>query len=121
VKEHAAIVLEPSKAYLVETRLAPLALREGIESIEVLVERLRNTHFGPLHAKVVDAVTTSETSFFRDFHPFEARRKILGRIRQALQPDGYLFLGATETTLHADDAFERVAVERSWAYRLRRS
>ena len=37
------------------------------------------------------------------------------------EPDGYLFLGATETTLHADDAFERVAVERSWAYRLRRS
>ena len=65
--------------------------------------------------------TIRETSFFWDFHPFEARRKILGRIRQALKTDGYLFLGATETTLHADDAFERVAVERSWAYRLRRS
>jgi chemotaxis protein methyltransferase CheR len=40
----------------------------------------------------------------------ESRRQILGRIRQLLQPDGYLFLGATETTLNTDDAFERVAV-----------
>jgi len=71
-----------------------------------------------MRALVVDA---RETSFFRNLHPFEALRKILGRIRQALEPDGYLFLGATETTLPADDAFERVAVERSWAYCLRRS
>lgn len=33
---------------------------------------------------------------------------ILARVRQVLAPDGYLVLGAAETTLNVDDAFERV-------------
>jgi chemotaxis protein methyltransferase CheR len=258
VRESAAIVLEPGKIHGVAMRLLPLAQREGLGSIALLIEALRTTPFGALHAKVVDAMTTNETSFFRDLHPFEAlrkvilpnlirarsmerklniwcgasssgqeaytvamvlrehfpelrawtiglvatdiseemvararegrfsqlevnrglpapllvkyfakrgaewqledevrrmvdfrplnlvkawppmppldlvflrnvmlyfdleaRRQILGRIRGLLQPDGYLFLGTEETTLNADDAFERVAVEQSWAYRLR--
>lgn len=260
VKRHAAIVIEPSHAYRVETRLIPVAHRAGFPDVPSLAARLRHTPFGPLHAKVVDALTTTETAFFRDLHPFEAlrttvlpdlirrrsvekklsvwccgsssgqepysiamllcehfaylrdwtvsliatdlsedaldraregrftqlevnrglpapmlvryftqdgaewqirdevrrlveframnlvspwpplppldvvflrnvmtyfdleaRREILRRVRGVLQADGTLFLGAAETTLHVDDAFERVAVERSWAYRLRRS
>lgn len=257
-KEQAAIVLDARGCHRIEERLAPLLQREGIESVAELVGILRATPSGVLHARVVDALTTNETSFFRDLHPFEAlrqvvvpelirrrreqrslslwcgasssgqepyaiamllrehfpqlrgwavsllatdlseemleraragrfsqlevnrglparllvryfsveagewrvkdelrrmiefrelnlvkpwpemppldvvflrnvmtyfdlptRREILGRVRRQLQPDGYLFLGAAETTLNADDAFERVTVERSWAYRLR--
>ena len=47
----------------------------------------------------------------------EAKKKILGGIRQALRPDGYLFLGAAETTMNLDDGFERMAFERSGCYR----
>lgn len=258
VKEHAAIVLEPGKVYLVETRLVPLARREGFGDLEELVECLRATPFGPLHARVVDAMTTNETAFFRDLHPFEAlrtrvlpelvrrragekrlriwcaasssgqepytvamtlrehfadlegwqvsllatdlseemvararegrftqlevnrglpasllvkyftkvgaewelrdelrsmvefralnlvkpwpelppvdviflrnvmiyfdletRREVLAKIRRVLRPDGTLFLGAAETTLHADASFERVPLDRSWGYRQR--
>lgn len=84
VRSRAAIVLEPGKEYLVESRLGPLARAEGLKSIDELVERLRSMPDGTLSAKVVEAMTTNETSFFRDVHPFEAlRTQILPEILRA--------------------------------------
>jgi chemotaxis protein methyltransferase CheR len=74
VREQAAIVLEPGKEYLVESRLLTLARKESIPTIEELVGRLRSDSRNGLHRKVVDAMTTNETSFFRDIHPFDALR-----------------------------------------------
>jgi chemotaxis protein methyltransferase CheR len=45
------------------------------------------------------------------------KRAILRRVRQSLRPDGWLFLGAAETTLGVDDSWDRVVVGRSSAYR----
>lgn len=74
-RQNAAIVIEAGKEYLVETRLEPLARQEGFGSLEALITQVRlHKGFGPLHAKIVDALTTNETFFFRDFHPFEAMR-----------------------------------------------
>lgn len=258
VRRGSAIVLEATKEYLVEARLGPLARKEGLGSLAELVARLRAEQNGPLQRKVIDAMTTNETLFFRDVHPFEALRKtvlpeliaargpsrhlriwsaacstgqepytiamtlresfpelaawkldifatdlsgevlakaragtygqievnrglpaklmikyftkqgvdwqvnedlrkmvdfremnlaetwpmmqpydvvflrnvliyfdvetkksILGRVRRLLRPDGYLFLGAAETTMNLDDGFERVQIEKSGAYRVR--
>lgn len=258
VRRGSAIVLEPTKEYLVEARLGPLARKEGLGSLADLVAQLRRESQGALHRKVIDAMTTNETLFFRDVHPFEALRKtvlpeliaarettrhlrvwsaacstgqepytiamtmrehfpdlmrwrldifatdlssevlakaragaygqiemnrglpaklmvkyftkqgvdwelnedirkmvefremnlaeswpamqpydvvflrnvliyfdvetkksILRRVRQLLRPDGYLFLGAAETTMNLDDGFVRVQIEKSGAYRLR--
>jgi chemotaxis protein methyltransferase CheR len=47
------------------------------------------------------------------------KKIILGKIRQILKPDGYLFLGAAETTLNLDDAFQRMDIKQSGCYRLR--
>ncbi|MBE9039450.1 protein-glutamate O-methyltransferase CheR, partial [Oscillatoriales cyanobacterium LEGE 11467] len=47
------------------------------------------------------------------------RRNILTRVRQILKPDGYLFLGVTETPFGADRAFESVKFDRAIGYRLR--
>ncbi len=69
----AALVLEPGKGYLVESRLAPIARAEGC-SISELIARLRLLPHGPLHDRVVQAMTTNETSWFRDRHPFDALR-----------------------------------------------
>jgi chemotaxis protein methyltransferase CheR len=259
IHRRAALVLEEEKAYLIESRLANLARREGFPSAADLVVQLRANRVSSLAQKVVQAMTTNETSFFRDAHPFEALRKhvlpdlirrragtrrlhiwcaatstgqepysvamllrehfadlvgwavritatdlstdalararegrysqleikrglpvsflvkyftrqgtawqlkdevrrmvdflplnlieawpamprtdivlmrnvliyfdvetkkqILNRVRQLLQPDGYMFLGAAETTLNLDDHFERSEFERSGCYRLRR-
>ena len=258
VRQRSAIVLEPGKEYLVESRLIPVAREAGDASISQLVQRMRSQPQGRITERVIEAMTTNETSFFRDHHPFEAlrnrvlpelvkarqaerslsvwcgasssgqepytlamvlqeglaghpdwktsllatdiseemlartragrysqlevnrglpvqmlvrhfdkvgtewqvkpalramvatravnlavplpalgrfdvvflrnvliyfdthtKRAVLGRVRQLLRPDGYLFLGGAETTLGIDDAFERVVLDRATAFRLR--
>ncbi|MCC8987351.1 MAG: protein-glutamate O-methyltransferase CheR [Candidatus Contendobacter sp.] len=74
VRRHSAIVLEPDKAYLIETRLAPLAQQTGFASLQELIAALRNNTVQGLLGRVVEAITTHETSFFRDLHPFETLR-----------------------------------------------
>ncbi len=72
VYRRAAIVLDDGKEYLVESRLQPLARRLAEGSIPKLVRRLRDEPLNAIHNEVVEAMTTNETSFFRDRHPFEA-------------------------------------------------
>lgn len=66
VRERSAIVIDASKDYLIESRLVPVARKNGLGSLEELVQRLRRDRTGPLHDLVVDAMTTNETTFFRD-------------------------------------------------------
>ena len=47
------------------------------------------------------------------------KTRVLGRIRSVLRPDGYLFLGAAETVMKVDDAFENGPMDRSGCFRLR--
>ncbi len=77
IYEQSAIVLEPGKEYLVEARLQPLAQKEGLSTIQELVAKMRQDKSNGLQQKVVDAMTTNETSFFRDIHPFETFKKII--------------------------------------------
>lgn len=77
VFEHSAIVLEDGKEYLVESRIGPVAKTEGFDTIEQLVEALYKNSNNGLQYKVVDALTTNETSFFRDIHPFETLKAVV--------------------------------------------
>jgi chemotaxis protein methyltransferase CheR len=72
VHEGAAIVLEDGKEYLVESRLLPVARQRGLHSVAELVQRLRQDPAGEIRTVVVEALTTNETSFFRDGRPFQA-------------------------------------------------
>jgi chemotaxis protein methyltransferase CheR len=74
--DESALALGDQKGYLVEARLAPIAEREGCASVTDLVTRLR-TGSAALRADVVESLTTNETSFFRDVHPFEALRQVI--------------------------------------------
>lgn len=51
------------------------------------------------------------------YFDLDTKRAILRRARQALRPDGFLLLGSAETTVMVDDAWERVVVGGSVAYR----
>ncbi|MGV3710128.1 MAG: CheR family methyltransferase [Gemmatimonas sp.] len=74
IKREAAIALETGKEYLVDSRLTTLARQEGIPSVADLVVKLRNRPPAALVYKVTEAMTTNETSFFRDIAPFDALR-----------------------------------------------
>ena len=76
VRREAAIVLEPGKEYLVESRLAPVARKAGFPTLDAFLEHIRTApKSSPLFYQIVDALTTNETLFFRDHHPFEALKK----------------------------------------------
>ena len=75
MRECSAIVLDPGKEYLVESRLMPLAYSEGLRTVGELLVRLRQEKSESLRRKILDAMTNNETWFFRDFYPFEALRQ----------------------------------------------
>jgi chemotaxis protein methyltransferase CheR len=207
VYRDSGIVLDESKHYLIEARLTPLARDAGAKDLDSLCNLLRAVSGRQLREKVVEAMTTNETLFFRDIKPFEGLReavipeltakkrpdqtlrilsaacssgqeayslammfkemnipgwnldilgidlseeilakaergrymqlevnrglpasylvkyfdqktksRILGRLRSRLVSGGYLFLGASETTLNLDDVFVRKTVGPAVAY-----
>jgi chemotaxis protein methyltransferase CheR len=63
--------LGSGKEYLVKSRLVPLAAALGFEDFNQLVSELRRGHDRRLSTAVTEAMTTNETSFFRDKTPFE--------------------------------------------------
>ncbi|MFN7877121.1 MAG: CheR family methyltransferase [Pirellula sp.] len=83
VRSKSAIVLESGKAYLVESRLSPVARELGLKNIAELVSELQKPGSQKLTQRVVEAMTTNETSFFRDIHPFTAlKEKIIPNLIQ---------------------------------------
>lgn len=82
VRDDSALALADGKEYLVESRLASVAEREGFVSVAELVQRVRAGAPG-LRQQIVEALATHESLFFRDLHPFEALRQVI--IPAALQ------------------------------------
>jgi chemotaxis protein methyltransferase CheR len=76
VYKRSAIVLEESKRYLIEARLEPLAQEQGFASIDALVHAAKLGE-PALQTRVVEALTTNETSFYRDLSPFDCLRKVV--------------------------------------------
>lgn len=70
------IVLD-EKEYLVESRLSSLAQQDGFGDLGRLLARLRGANGAALESRVVEALTTNETLFFRDAHPFEALQRTI--------------------------------------------
>jgi len=65
------IVLGENKHYLVSSRLNRLMKENNIPSLQVLVDTLTKTLNSTLRTKVIEAMTTNETLWFRDTYPFQ--------------------------------------------------
>jgi chemotaxis protein methyltransferase CheR len=81
----AGLRVDPDKVYLIESRLASVARREGFGSVADLLAILRERREDRLAWAIVEAMAYSESSFFRDRAPFELFRKevlpTLARVR----------------------------------------
>lgn len=77
VYRESGIVLEAGKDYLVDARLTAVVRHLKLESIEVLARKLRAPGAEDLARTVVEAMTTNETSFFRDLKPFASLKSVV--------------------------------------------
>ena len=75
VRAESAIVLDTGKEYLVESRLVPLARAAGHPDVDAYVADLSKRRTPAALKLVVEALTTNETSWFRDSDPFTALRQ----------------------------------------------
>ena len=71
------IVLGPDKDYLLIHRVIPLAHHAGCSSLDQLCDRLDSQTNPMLREALIEAVTTHETSFFRDAHPWDALKSTI--------------------------------------------
>jgi len=65
------IALSGGKEYLVETRLNPLVEELGCTSYAELYQKAKSAFNKEIEKKIIDAISTNETYFFRDKTPFE--------------------------------------------------
>jgi len=71
LKANSGLSLTPDKTYLINSRLLPIAQQHGLKTINELAAKLTPSASPRLKQDVVEAMTTNETSFFRDNVPFE--------------------------------------------------
>lgn len=71
------ISLGPDKEYLLQSRLTPVLEIHGLPDFKTLITKIEREPRGKLAADVVSALTTNETSWFRDTRPFETLRTVV--------------------------------------------
>jgi chemotaxis protein methyltransferase CheR len=70
LEKHSGICLGASKQYLVSSRLRRLMADNELKSLHDLVGKIKLASHSKLRTQVIDAMTTNETLWFRDNHPF---------------------------------------------------
>jgi len=77
VEELTGVILDESKAYLIESRLESIARSSGCGNYRELCQKARHTSARRLQSRIIEAITTHQTLFFRDTSPFEILREVV--------------------------------------------
>ena len=77
IEEHCGIHLTDDKVYLVETRLTTLMVEQGCKAFGDLYQKSLADRTNSLRDKIIEAITTNETFWFRDLHPFGILNEVL--------------------------------------------
>lgn len=83
LEKNCGILLADHKQYLVQSRLGKIMQETALSSLSELVTRLERPGANQLKDKVIDAMTTNETLWFRDTHPYDIlKNKLLPEMRE---------------------------------------
>ncbi|WP_421708943.1 CheR family methyltransferase [Algihabitans sp.] len=77
LRNRSGLILSDEKAYLLESRLGPVARKHGLTTVDEIASQLRSRPSSPLELDVVEAMTTNESFFFRDTRPFDQFKEIV--------------------------------------------
>lgn len=77
IEKHCGIHLTEDKVYLVETRLTTLIIEQGCKTFGELYQKAVSDNSHALRDKIIEAITTNETFWFRDLHPFGILNEVL--------------------------------------------
>ncbi len=75
--QRSGLVVTPDKSYLLESRLMPVARKWQVKSLDELVQLARSRRQEALLNDITEAMTTNESSFFRDTKPFELFKSVV--------------------------------------------
>jgi len=77
VKQRSGLLLTREKAYLLESRLLPVVRKYNLRSLDDMAQSVRSQRNEAMMADITEAMTTNESSFFRDQKPFTLFQKVL--------------------------------------------
>ncbi|MDO9041388.1 MAG: protein-glutamate O-methyltransferase CheR [Desulfocapsaceae bacterium] len=87
IHDISGIYLDQSKSYLFETRLGTIATEHGCSTYKELYQKAKTEPSKTIERKIIDAISTNETLFFRDKGPFELLQfKLLPELIDARTP-----------------------------------
>lgn len=75
--QRSGLVITQEKAYLLESRLNPVARKWDLDGFEALISAMRSKQDEGMIVDVTEAMTTNESFFFRDNRPFEQFKDIV--------------------------------------------
>ena len=74
LRDRSGLVLGDEKAYLLESRLMPVARKHGLAGLDDVVKKIRSAPAESFLVDITEAMTTNESFFFRDVKPFDLFR-----------------------------------------------
>lgn len=77
LKQRSGLVLTRDKAYLLESRLMPVARKWNMKGLDELAAAVRTRKEEALLRDITEAMTTNESSFFRDQKPFDQFKSVV--------------------------------------------
>ena len=77
LKKRSGLNLNEDKSYLIESRLMPVARAHHMQDLSQLCDAIRANANAPIVTEIIEAMTTNESSFFRDNKPFEQLRQTI--------------------------------------------
>lgn len=77
LEKNSGICLGANKQYLVTSRLRSIMKEHGFSDLHHLLSAIQKDIRGQLKTSVVDAMTTNETLWFRDIHPFDILKRVI--------------------------------------------